>query len=418
MRTPTRRHAFLGLILALVAALLYSGAGASTSAVTVPTCTAPTGNLSNAKVLTYAKCIDARVSALIANGTPSPTPTPTVTPTPTPTTETVTPTPTQTPSPTATPTPSGGCVGAANTAGGPDPWGGCWPGPHNTGYPHGLPGDTRTPVARLTAYTGPQEIRSCGVVIENKIVPWLVIRAGNGTHSASTPCVTIRNSKVETVFTEDAAAGPVLIEDSEMDLDGSMPYIENAGRYNFFTYRVNSHGGQGVIKCAAYCESKDNWVHGMTLGGAYHYNALGGNGMEAGSWNIEHNFASCGDWESTQANVQGDAGCSSVIGFYGDFAPIRNIRIHRNFLASTFDTSAAGIDRQAAYCLNPGYYPGKPYPNTSNLTVTDNIFARGGSGRCGVYGPTNSLNGVGSPSGNVWSGNRYTDGAVIPRPEE
>jgi hypothetical protein len=55
---------------------------------------------------------------------------------------------------------------------------------------------------------------------------------------------------------------------------------------------------------------------------------------------------------------------------------------------------------------------------SSNMTVTENVFVRGGSGKCGVYGPTNSLNGVGRPNGNVWSGNVYTDGAVIPRPEE
>lgn len=39
---------------------------------------------------------------------------------------------------TPTPTPGpGDCTGAANTPGGPDPYGGCWPGSNNTGYKNG-----------------------------------------------------------------------------------------------------------------------------------------------------------------------------------------------------------------------------------------------------------------------------------------
>lgn len=360
-----------------------------------------------------------------ATATPQPTPTPTATATPTPTpmptataTPTPTPTPTATPKPTPTPTPvtPAGCVGAANTPGGPDPWGGCWPGPQNTGYPQGLAGDTRTPVT-LTTYTGPTTIRSCGVVIDSKVINGtIIIEAGNGTQSKSTPCVTIRNSLVKgVIFSETAGYGPLLIEDTEV-APTDLPWWENIGRSNFFAYRVNSHGGEGVIKCDTNCEAKDNWVHGMHLGGSYHYNAFGGNGTN--NFRIEHNYASCGDWSKVDASRTSDAGCSAVIGFYGDYAPIQNITITRNYLASSLDTSSSGKHTQAAYCLNPGYYPGKPYPDTRNLTVTDNVFDRGGSGKCGVYGPTNSLNKVGAPNGNVWSNNRFSDGTAISRPEE
>lgn len=365
------------------------------------------------------------------SATPTPTASASVTPTPKPTATpkpTVTPTPTATPQPTATPKPTttaapsqpspptaAGCIGAPNTPGGADPWGGCWPGPQNTGYPHGLAGDTREPVT-LTAYTGPTTIRSCGVVIDSKVVDGtIIIEAGNGTTSRTTPCVTIRNSLVKgVIFSEKSTYGPVLIEDTEV-APPDLPWWENIGRSNFFAYRVNSHGGEGVIKCDVNCEAKDNWVHGMELGGAYHYNAFGGNGTS--NFRIEHNYASCGDW-SRVSSPTSDAGCSAVIGFYGDYAPIQNITITRNFLASSFDTSASGKHTQAAYCLNPGYYPGKPYPDTRGITVTDNVFARGGSGTCGVYGPSNSLNGRGAPNGNVWQNNRYSDGTPISRPEE
>jgi len=353
--------------------------------------------------------------SVTATGTP--TPTPTASPTPTSTTA---PSPTPTPTPTATPTPTptpgaAGCVGAANTPGGPDPWGGCWPGPQNTGYPHGLPGDTRKPVT-LTPYTGPTTITSCGVVIDSKIVDsTILVQAGNGTRSQSTPCVTIRNSLVKgVIFAEQATYGPVVIQDTEVN-PPDLPFWENIGRSNFFATRVNSHGGEGVIKCESNCVSQDNWIHGMRLGGAYHYNALGGNGTNG--FTITHNYASCGDWEAVD-NPTSDAGCSAVIGFYGDFDPIQNITITRNHLASTFDMSASGVNTQAGYCLNPGYYPGKPYPDTKNVSVTDNVFARGGSGKCGVFGPTNSLNAIGAPNGDVWQSNRYEDGTAIARPEE
>ena len=319
------------------------------------------------------------------------------------------------PEPATPPVTPTGCVGEPNTPGGSDPWGGRWAGAQNTGSPHGLPGDTRTPVT-LTNYTGPTTIRSCGVVIDSKIVSSdIIIEAGNGTHSKETPCVTIRNSLVKgVIFAEQSNHGPVLVEDTEVHPQG-LSWWENIGRNNMYVYRVNSHGSEGVIKCDNYCEAKDNWVHGMELGGEYHYNAFGGNGT--GDFVIEHNYATCGDWE-TISNPGSDAGCSAVIGFYGDFGPIERVTIHRNYLESAFDIGPSGDYRQAGYCINPGYYPGKPYPAPSNMIITENIFGRGQTGKCGIFGPSNSLNAIGAPRGNVWSGNRYTDGTAIDRVEE
>lgn len=357
--------------------------------------------------------VGARKSFTVAGSTPSPSPTPSPTVTPTPS-----PTPSDTPTPTPSPSaPAGACVGAANTPGGADPWGGCWPGPQNTGYPHGLAGDSRSPVT-LTNYTGPTTIRSCGVVIDSKIVPQdLLIQAGNGSKSKDTPCVTIKNSLVKgVIYSEEGTYGPTVVTDTEVIPDG-LSWWENIGRTNIFVSRVNSHGSQGVIKCEQNCEAVDNWVHGMELGGNYHYNALGSNGMSSGSFLIRHNWASCGDWAS---GTDADAGCSAAIGFYGDFDPIQNITIDRNFMVGTNNVGnkiSTNIDKQAAFCLNPGYYQGKPNPAPLNEKVTDNIFGRGDSGKCGVFGPTNDLNKVGDTRGNTWSGNKFEDGTPVPRPE-
>jgi hypothetical protein len=313
-------------------------------------------------------------------------------------------------------------VGAANTPGGSDPWGGCWPGPQNTGYPHGVTGDTRTPVA-LTPYTGPTTINTCGAVIDSKLITGdLVVTTGNGTHSPDTPCVTIRNSLVTGVIhTDDTSFGPVVVTDTEIAIDGIGWWV-NLGRYNMFNWRVNSHGSEAAVACADYCASYDSWVHGAYLGGAYHYNGFGSNGIEPsnGYFRIDHNWVSCGDWSGMDPAVLDDAGCSADIGFYGDFAPIQNITINRNYLAGARINPTIPRDqyRQSGYCLNPGYYPGKPNPTPINEAVTDNVFGRGYTGQCGVYGPTNSLNAIGHPNGNTWTGNQYDDGTPIDRVEE
>lgn len=322
----------------------------------------------------------------------------------------------------SSPTAAAECAEGSNTPGSADPWGGCWPGPQNTGYPQGLPGDLR-PTVELTDYTGPTTIKECGVVIDSQVVPSdLVVEAGNGTHSAETPCVTIKNSLVKGVIHTDAPAfGPVVVSDTEVAVPG-LSWWENIGRYNVFVSRVNSHGSEGVVKCASYCSVTDSWVHGMHLGGEYHYNAVGGNGIEPedGYFNIEHNWTSCGDWASWDKEPGNDAGCSAVIGFYGDFAPIRNITMSKNFLAGMTGDQAipSAQDRQPGYCLNPGYYPGKPHPVPRKMVIKDNVFGRGSSGKCGVFGPVNSLNAVGKPADNVWENNTFDDGEIISRPEQ
>ena len=52
------------------------------------------------------------------------------------------------------------------------------------------------------------------------------------------------------------------------------------------------------------------------------------------------------------------------------------------------------------------------------MKVTDNVFGRGFNGKCGVFGPANSLNAVGVDDGNVWSDNRFEDGTAVSRVEE
>ena len=197
---------------------------------------------------------------------------------------------------------------------------------------------------------------------------------------------------------------------------------ENLGLHNIFATRINSHGSLGVVKCASYCKLSDSWVHGMRLGDDYHYNAIGSNGIEPsdGYFIINHNWLSCGDWASSERSLGDDAGCSAVIGFYGDFAPVQNVTVSRNYLVGRIGDKSVPLadNRQPGYCLNPGFYPGKPYPQPVRMDIRDNIFGRGDSGKCGAFGPTNSLEAVGKPSNSDWQNNRFDDGEVIGRPTE
>ncbi|QQS20304.1 hypothetical protein IPL85_02560 [Candidatus Saccharibacteria bacterium] len=64
-----------------------------------------------------------------------------------------------------------------------------------------------------------------------------------------------------------------------------------------------------------------------------------------------------------------------------------------------------------------GYNPAKPYgSNPSYIVVTNNVFQRGPTGICGVYGTVTSF--LSSGTGNVWSNNTYeNDGTIIPPAE-
>ncbi len=57
----------------------------------------------------------------------------------------------------------------------------------------------------------------------------------------------------------------------------------------------------------------------------------------------------------------------------------------------------------------------KPYGHLSSaIRFIDNVFQRGSSGVCGYWGPVTDFDP--SRPGNVWTGNRYTDGVMIPIP--
>src|SRR5262249_24981456 len=108
-------------------------------------------------------------------------------------------TPSARPTPLPAPARRAKCHGARNTPGGQDPWGGCWPGPYNTGVPRGT---------TLSAYHGPCTIKHRNFVIDAKVVNCALVILGGNT--------TIENSKVNGPVHNDGP-GRLVIKHSVVD---------------------------------------------------------------------------------------------------------------------------------------------------------------------------------------------------------
>ena len=167
-----------------------------------------------------------------------------------------------------------------------------------------------------------------------------------------------------------------------------------------------------TLKCEAYCGYYDSWAHGGYLEKSFHYNAIGSNGNEVPTspFVIEHNYMNCGDFEGKAPDVTAEAGCTSDLGLLGDYGPASNTTVHRNYFAPAIPTAEYNSDTQPGYCFSPGFGTNKPYNYAENLIFTENIFARGPTGKCGEFGPVGGWSYTG---GNVWSDNKWDDGTPL-----
>jgi hypothetical protein len=388
------------------------------------------------------------VDIVFTTGTTTPTNSPTGTSTPTPAPGAATTAPAQAPTvapTTATTAPaqapstatttsapatssaaSGACpVSTPNAPGGPDPWGGCWPGPGNTGVPAG----TTLQNVPQTVTSGPGwtwsasdqaiYVNSCDTTLSGLNVNGSVfIRVGNGTVGASTPCVTIKNSKIngymdDTDSCQASRCGPVVMTDDEVDTSQIQIDRANVGFDNVYEWRINNHGGNGPDACNGNCAIYDSWEHGLVVQGAFHMNAVGSNGTGAGNrLTVEHNYLSCGwDQAAVLAGTNGSAGCTSDLAMLPDFDPV-TLTAEYNYFAPA-QTTGAYAQYQPSYCLYPGQGSQKPY-GTIDDYIAYNVFARGPNGQCGVYGPIYGWDNTGKDSGNVWGpGNMWDNGVAL-----
>lgn len=293
--------------------------------------------------------------------------------------------PPPTPTPTATTPPPSGCsVSDTNVPGGADPWGGCWPGPGNTGVPAGTV---------LSAYGGP-----CIITVANTLIEAMTVTCP--TLDIQAPGVIIRRSMLQGVDVTDANAANASfrVEDSTV-VNGARDDCSCIGGHDFTVLRVEIRGGNRSAYCVLRCVIQDSWLHGQQLQGAQHGSGL----REEQFTTARHNALVC---DYPIVNDATGLGCSADLTGYPDFAPIHDNTIDRNLVLASITSSV---------CVYGGATNGKPFSgdslNATNQRFTDNVFQRGSNGMCGYYGPVMDF-AVGR-AGNVWSGNVWADGGVV-----
>ncbi|MET0716151.1 MAG: hypothetical protein ABWY23_06700, partial [Mycetocola sp.] len=184
------------------------------------------------------------------------------------------------------------------------------------------------------------------------------------------------------------------ISDSRVDIGAEMG--TGIGDERFTATRVHVTGGNRSVNCFRDCTIEYSYVHGQfrdSTGRAHE------SGIRMGSGSvIRGNTIAC-----DAPDVAPDAGCSAALTGYGDFAVVQNNTIDRNLF----------VGGSGGYCAYGGSSPGKPYSaGTRDIRFTNNVWERGASGKCGVWGPITSFNSA--APGNVWTNNTWKDGTPIP----
>jgi hypothetical protein len=311
------------------------------------------------------------VDVVFQPATTTTAPEPTVKPTSNPTSQPPTPTIKPSPPPTSTIPTSSTTPTGSTTAG-------QWPDANNTGVPSGV---------SLSAYTGPCTITAANTAIDAKTVNCdLMIKANN---------VKISRSKINgSVSIAENAPSTYSFTLTDSTVNGGDRVVTSLGAQNFTAKRVHVTGGNRSMHCWMNCLVEDSYMHGQMTDetGVAHESGIR---MGQGG-TIRHNTITC-----DAPDVPPDAGCSAGLTGYGDFAPVENNTIDSNLFQGT----------TGGYCAYGGSSTGKPYPDTSNIVFTNNVFERGKSGRCGWWGPITSFDA--NRPGNVWSGNTWADGNPV-----
>lgn len=258
----------------------------------------------------------------------------------------------------------------------------------------------------LSAYTGSLS-PPCGTVIDSKTVNGdLTIRAGNGTRSASTPCVTIRKSLIKGIIDlqwTGKGYGPVVMTDSEV-ANPRTADVAAVSQSNIFMWRTYVHGARSGVQCDGYCYLYDNVLVADRESGSAHMDGFISNGNYGNPMVVDHNSILC---SSTLGDpVPNGAGCAADSGLFGDFSDVNNTTFTNNLLR------ASGT---LFYCFDTPYLP-KPHPNGGNNNISGNRWESGSSGKCGDDGPVNGTGSAINKGTNLWCNNVWLDGANAGKP--
>ena len=147
-------------------------------------------------------------------------------------------------------------VGQRNVPGGPDPWGGCFPGPGNAGVPAGT---------ALTAYSGSLRITTPNTVIDAKSITGRLVIATSG--------VTITRSRISNGI-ENAGGSRFTVTDSL--ILGATTDDKALDTDHFTAERNEIKGGNSGGWCND-CVLRNNWIHNdirLASNDSHHLSAL------------------------------------------------------------------------------------------------------------------------------------------------
>jgi hypothetical protein len=329
----------------------------------------------------------APVSTTTAPSSPSGSGQPTATVAP------ITPSPTLTaptlPTSSSPPATSTNCNGAPNTPGGPDPWGGCFPGAQNTGVPGGtelVNGDTGSGYAPTADNAGWKFSAADGYIIvtaRNAVIDGITDSAG--IYVPAGDSLTVKDSSTGLINDEGAS---LLVENSTLN-GGAQSEYPTIGGSNITVESSNISGGKDEINCEGdSCTVENSWLHDNFATPTSHQQGFLANG--GSGYRLEHNSIYC------------TGGCTADVSFLdNDY----DVTVSNNLLVTSPDS---------AFCVYPG-------PNQSSQTGfndivwTDNVFQRGAAGKCATYGPVYGWY-PSDGTGNVWSGNIWDNGQALPAP--
>lgn len=299
--------------------------------------------------------------------------------------------------------PRGACLPGSHKPGAADSWGGCWPGPNNTGVPQGT---------KLTAISGDRTIKTDGQVVSG----WNV----NGCIIVDALDVTIKNTRARCIslasgsrarychFGESSAlraltgctvvrglsdnSNPatndrrVRIQDSTIDCGGvAGRTVAGIGDRNMTVVRVDISGCENGFDADSYMTIVDSYIHDL-------YNSTQGDphtdGLQSGVGArlvLSHNVFFAFTPPCTWPHGVGCNGTAAInIGGQRDQATSSNTTISRNLIAGGAYTM---------YC---------PFQAPSSFRITQNQFSEVYSPKIGEFGPTYGCRGNGIvSSGNV-----------------
>ncbi len=287
------------------------------------------------------------------------------------------------------------CSGSANTPGGADPWGGCFPGSGNTGVPAGtqlvaVNDNTHNPPngTLLSDNTGWSYSNSDGyisVISSNAVIDG--VSTNGGIYVPAGDSLTVKDSATGLINDEGASLD---VEHSTIYGGTDLSFSSINGGSNIAVKYSNLSGGQHEVLCYSNCDIENNWLHDNTDGSAQGDHQNGFLSTGGSNFTILHNSVYC------------VGGCTADIAVLNQGGS-NDATVSNNLLVAS---------PMAAYCVYPGPDSDPASYASNSMVWTNNVFQKGTSGKCATYGPVYGwFPEIGT--GDVWSGNIWDDGTPV-----